>query len=305
MRLCFDATAFGADLESAIELASANEIGAIEYSFAPFAPSTASKQELKAELQEERLYFEGLRARADAGGVSFAVINIDYVLDMQNKSAQKQFLPMIKQLARVAEHLGCNKIAFYLAPPRQGKQDLQDFARDFQTFFDDLLAKLGQHKKGAWPLKFLLRLDTPKELRGQSIKYWRPFEPDEWRALLAACPGLGLSYSPGDCLWMGLDYLQNLSSFASSIEHVSAHDVELNRNLLNDSGMFGPLFWRYRLVGKGQVDWRQVLELLKLYDYQGCLSLQFDDEFIEAGDTLGLLEALNEQTRVFRPLVRG
>jgi len=58
-------------------------------------------------------------------------------------------------------------------------------------------------------------------------------------------------------------------------------------------------------VGKGQVDWRQVLELLKLYDYQGCLSLQFDDEFIEAGDTLGLLEALNEQTRVFRPLVRG
>ena len=48
MRLCFDATAFGADLESAIELASANEIGAIEYSFAPFAPSTASKQELKA-----------------------------------------------------------------------------------------------------------------------------------------------------------------------------------------------------------------------------------------------------------------
>ena len=73
MRLCFDATAFGADLESAIELASAYEIGAIEYSFAPFAPSTASKQELKAELQEERLYFEGLRARADAGGVSFAV----------------------------------------------------------------------------------------------------------------------------------------------------------------------------------------------------------------------------------------
>lgn len=153
-------------------------------------------------------------------------------------------------------------------------------------------------------LSYVLRLATPVQYRGVSLKEWRLMEPEEWRQLLSLCEGLTFSYSPGDCLWLGIDYLQNLGSFNQAISHVVAHDVEINRTLLQDSGMFGPLFWRYRLAGKGQVDWRQAIELLKLYDFSGVLSLQFDDEFV-ADDDLSLSDALDEGVKYFAPLLKG
>ena len=129
-------------------------------------------------------------------------------------------------------------------------------------------------------------------------------EPQDWRDLVAACPGLSLSFSPADCVWLGIDYLRILSGLAAVIDHVEAHDVEINRDLLVDSGMFGPLWWRYRVPGKGQVDWGQLIEALKLYDFQGSISIHLDDEFV-ASDEEELENALDGGLKKLAPLVRG
>jgi len=150
----------------------------------------------------------------------------------------------------------------------------------------------------------LLRLSTPLEFRGQSLKGWRSMEPQDWRDLLSGCPGLSLSFSPGDCVWLGIDYLRILSGLASAIEHVEAHDVEINRDLLTDSGMYGPLWWRYRMPGKGQVDWGQLIEALKLYDFKGTFSVHLDDEFV-AADAEDLEHALDAALKRIAPLMRG
>lgn len=151
-------------------------------------------------------------------------------------------------------------------------------------------------------VKPLLRLSTPRLYQDRSLRKWRPLEPQEWRDILACVPALCLSFSPADCAWQGLDYLQILPGFASAIEHVEARDVEINRSLIVDSGLFGPLWWRYRLPGKGQVDWRQLVEALKLYDFQGSLSLCLDDEFVAVQD---LEESLDFAVSTFAPYVRG
>jgi sugar phosphate isomerase/epimerase len=305
MKLCFNATTFGSGLEGAIELAEARGLKAIEYSFAPFEVAKLSKEELK----EEAAYLKGLAAGAEARGIEFALLNLDYPLYLGNKAATKQFLAMLKRVAKVAGLLKGPAIAFHLVPPVSLPEAVDEetgapalpaeiLARQFALVYGEL-QKLDPQRK------FLLRLSTPVPFRGLSLKYWRALEPEEWRQILAVCAGLGLSYSPGDCLWAGLDYLQNLSSFASAIEHVSAHDVEMNRNMLNDSGLFGPLFWRYRLVAKGQIDWRQVVEALKLYEFAGCLSLQFEDEFLAEEDYQGREDALVDGVRYFVPLLRG
>ena len=117
-------------------------------------------------------------------------------------------------------------------------------------------------------------------------------------------PNLGLNFSPADCVWLGIDYLRILSGLVAAIEHVEAHDIEINRDLLVDSGMYGPLWWRYRMPGKGQVDWRQLIEALKLYDFQGTISIHMDDEFI-ADETEELEKALETSQKFLAPLLRG
>ncbi len=153
-----------------------------------------------------------------------------------------------------------------------------------------------------YEVKPLLHTSTPMRLRGVSLKHWHAMEPQDWRDLLSSCPELALSFSPGDCLWLGIDYLQILSHIVTGIDHIEGHDAEINRPLLKDSGLFGPLWWRYRQIGKGQVDWGQLIETLKLFDYKGDFSIQLDDEFL-AGDELALLSALDDSISKIAPFL--
>ncbi|MBK9771615.1 MAG: hypothetical protein IPP57_12445 [Candidatus Obscuribacter sp.] len=334
MKLCFDATRFGSGLDGAVDLAKQRNLTYVEYSFAPFAAGRSNK----SQDEKEQKYFEGIRQQADQAGVRFAILNLDYAVDPLDKRSVKQFLPMMQKLTALARTLSCPKIGFSVAPGRDPAW-VGALAEQYKILRDGL-KESGQSGSKALPadqkslahsgaaigadsddlykgssidfgdfssdddLSYVLRLSTPVQYRGVSLKEWRLMEPEEWRQLLSLCEGLTFSYSPGDCLWLGIDYLQNLGSFNQAISHVVAHDVEINRTLLQDSGMFGPLFWRYRLAGKGQVDWRQAIELLKLYDFGGVLSLQFDDEFV-ADDDLSLSDALDEGVKYFAPLLKG
>jgi len=290
MKLCFDATKFGCGLDGAVELAKAKGIKAVEFSFAPFAPAKANK---KADDKEKK-YFHAARDAAAAGDVEFACLNLDFCLDASDKKSIKQFMPMMEKLAQVAADLGCKKVSFFLKPSAA-----DNWMEDFSNFYPELKTTLDQYA-----VTPLLQLSTPMEYRGISLKKWRAMDPQEWRILIASCPGLALIYSPADCLWQGIEYLANLSAFAAAIDHVVAYDVEINRTILADSGTFGPLWWNYRLAGKGHVDWRQVVEALKLYGYMGSFSMQFDDEFL-ADDELSLDQALDESKRHFARLLRG
>jgi sugar phosphate isomerase/epimerase len=290
MRLCFDATRFGSGLDGAIELASSRGLSAVEYSFAPFATGKATKGLDAAEKKSLR---EVAKASGEKG-VDFACLNLDYCVDADDKKSVKQFLAMITKLAQVGEVLNCSRIAFNLMPG-----DGEDWLQAAEECLNAAGAALGKH--GAKPL---LRLSTAREFRGVSLKKWRAMEPQDWRNLVSSCPSLSLSFSPGDCVWLGIDYLRVLSGVANAIEHVEAIDIEINRELLVDSGMYGPLWWRYRIPGKGQVDWGQFIEALKLYDFNGTISINIDDEFVDS-DHYELENALDASIKKLAPLVRG
>jgi sugar phosphate isomerase/epimerase len=289
MRLCFDATRFGCGLDEALDLAAQKGVAAIEYSFGPFA--TASKS--AALDDKERKYLASIKEASKEKNVDLACLNLDYCLVPQDKRSQKKFREMLAKLAHLAECIGCQCIAVSVLP-------------SFQTGWLEVVAEeickaqklLSQHN-----VHLLLRLAAPTAMRGQSLKKWQTMEPQDWRDIIAQCPGLSLSFSPADCLWLGIDYLHILSGLAPAIEHIEAHDIEINRLMLKDSGMFGPLWWRYRICGKGQVDWRQLIEALKLYDFKGTFSLQLDDEFVD--DHFENLEnALDTGIKFVSPLLK-
>lgn len=289
MRLCFDATKFGTGLDGAIELAASKGIPAVEYSFAPFTITNKSAARLDS---KELAHLHSIHALSCEKNIQIACLDLDYCLVAEDKKSARQFGLMIAKLAKVAAALDCRRISIALQPGANGTW--KEAAEQVFAGLDEVLIPND--------VRLLLRLSTPAELRGLSLKHWQAMEPQDWRDLLSVCPNLGLSFSPADCVWLGIDYLKILSGLASAIEHVEAHDIEVNREMLMDSGMFGPLWWRYRLVGKGQVDWRQLIEALKLYDFHGTFSVHLDDEFIGT-EVEELSDALDSSLKVVSSLV--
>jgi sugar phosphate isomerase/epimerase len=290
MRLCFDATRFGSGLDGAIDLAAERGISAVEFSFAPFS-ATGKTGKLD---EKERQYLTSVAELGKQKGVEIVCLNLDFCLNPEDKKSAKQFSQMVTKLAQVAQALACRRLLFSMQPGMD-----ESWKDSFEQIFRDLKETLAKNQ-----VKLLLRLATPESLRKLSLKKWRAMEPQDWRDLLSLCQGeLSLSFSPADCLWLGIDYLQILPGIASAIEHVEAHDIEINRTMLTDSGMFGPLWWRYRLIGKGQVDWSQLIEALKLYDFNGTFSVHLDDEFVTQ-ESEELEHALDASLKVVSSLVR-
>ncbi len=300
MQLCFDATRFGTGLDGAIGLAASKGIKAIEYSFAPFSvrASKAGGDKTGGLSNKELDSLKKIHKLSQENNVAIALLNLDYCLNFderdlaKNKQADKNFVKMMSKMVTVAKTVGCPKLSISIQPGANGNW-LEQAEKQINACQDEL------NSEG---IKLLLRLSTPKENRSLSLKKWLSMEPQDWRDLIASCPGLSLSFSPADCVWLGIDYLKILSGIVSGIDHIEAHDVEISRTMLADSGMYGPLWWRYRLPGKGSVDWTQLIEALKLYGYEGNFSIHLDDEFV-ADDFQSLEEALDSSIKLLHPLV--
>ena len=289
MQLCCDATKFGFGLKEAVEFAAAKKLNAVEYAFEPFT-GTAKAVKLSA---QEKEHLEEVADACKSNAVEIASLTLNFCLDPLDKADVKHFEHMTRRLALVATTVGCKRVTFFM----QGSPE-DNWAEKAGGALEPAVSSLS-----ADGVKLLLSLATAPSHRGRPLKQWRPLEPQEWRDLIANCPGLGLSFSAADCVWQNIDYLKILPGLVPAIEHVEANDVEINRVLLRDTGIFGPLWWRYRRPGKGQVDWGQLIEALKLYDYQGTFSIHLDDEFIgEAADSLE--EALDESLKLLNPMFK-
>ncbi len=291
MQLCFDATRFGCGLDGAVDLAAQNGLRAVEYSFAAFSVSAKGGAVLDA---KEKKQLQALSKKCVEQDVEIACLNLDFCVDADDKKSCKLFEPMLKKLFLVAEAIGCKRVAVSAQP---GPDNV------WKTNLSDMLNRVLEARNSD-SVGLMLRLSTPVEFRNQSLKSWRAMEPQDWRDLISSVPNLGLVFSPADCVWLGIDYLRILSGVIKAVEHIEAHDIEISRELLTDSGMYGPLWWRYRSLGKGQVDWRQFIELLKLYEFKGTVSLQFDDEFLSR-DIEDMQGALDSSVKFMAPLLRG
>jgi sugar phosphate isomerase/epimerase len=290
MKLCIDATRFGFGLIEAVELAAMKGAQAVEYTFDPFAASAKGGTTLSS---QEKSYLQQVRTQCRRLEVEIACLRLNTWLNTGDKNAVKHFQQMAKKLGRVAEAAGCSRLVCSLQPMSENNW-IEQAAFALTPVIDDL----SKHN-----VKLLLSLSTPQVNLGQPLRNWRPMEPHEVRNLLCLLPGLSLSFSAADLAWQNIDYLQLLPQFVAAVEHVEANDVEINRAMLADSGLFGPLWWRYRMVGKGQIDWRQLVEALKLYDYQGTLSIHIEDEF--AGESIQDLEdSLESSVKFLRPLLK-
>lgn len=130
------------------------------------------------------------------------------------------------------------------------------------------------------------------------------FSPELWDALFNEVPGdnFGLNFDPSHLYWLGIDHQLAARDYAGRIFHVHAKDAEILEGGRNRFGILSEQlagnrwssgWWRYRMPGKGSIDWSAFIETLQEIGYDGALSIEHEDPEYEGSE-----EAVKEGLRL-------
>ena len=186
--------------------------------------------------------------------------------------------------ARVAARLGANlltgftgsavwnRITGYPWPkPDEINAALADFSRRFQPILNEL-RELG--------LRYALEVHP-----GQMA-----FDLGSAESVLEALDGaheLGFTLDPGHQVWQGIDPAEFIRRFPDRILHVHLKDVVVRQD--GRHGLLGGYHprhdprrgWEFRGPGRGHLDWEEFFRALASIGYQGALSVEVADHWLD------------------------
>ena len=97
-------------------------------------------------------------------------------------------------------------------------------------------------------------------------------------------PAFGFNYDPSHLGYQGVDYVEFIYRFADRIFHVHMKDVGWSVTP-TETGVFGGhsafgdrrRFWDFRSLGRGNIDFEEIIRALNRIDYHGPLSVEWED----------------------------
>ncbi|MQA24242.1 MAG: TIM barrel protein [Micromonosporaceae bacterium] len=135
------------------------------------------------------------------------------------------------------------------------------------------------------------------------------YSPELWDWMAAL--DLYLNFDPSHLVWLGIDPLQALAGHTDRVLHVQAKDVQIDPSARNRYGVFGRVvdrqpwssgWWRYRVPGLGEVDWRRLVDALHDAGYDGFVSVEHEDP-VWSGTPERVRQGLVVAHRTLSPLV--
>lgn len=139
------------------------------------------------------------------------------------------------------------------------------------------------------------------------------YSPELWEWMFSL--GLYLNYDPSHLMWMGIDPVAALRPYVDRIPHAQAKDIELFPERRNRYGWPGKAvnraddpwetgWWRYRVPGLGDVDWRKIVDVLYEGGFDGVLSIEHEDP-VWGGDEQRVKTGIEAARRTLQPLMVG
>lgn len=136
------------------------------------------------------------------------------------------------------------------------------------------------------------------------------YSPELWEWLTGL--GLYLNFDPSHLLWIGVDPVKALRSVVGKVAHVQAKDIELSEESRDRYGFFGKAlsrtdpwdvgWWRYRVPGRGQVPWPNLIDVLYEHGFDGVVSVEHEDP-IWGGSPARVAQGLLIAYQTLRPLI--
>ena len=136
------------------------------------------------------------------------------------------------------------------------------------------------------------------------------YSPELWEWMFDL--GLYLNYDPSHLVWMGIDPVEAVRPYVDRVVHAQAKDIEVFPERRNRYGWPGKAvvredpwdvgWWRYRVPGLGQVDWRRLVDTLYEGGFDGVLSVEHEDP-VWGGSEDRVRTGLQVAHRTLRPLL--
>jgi len=187
--------------------------------------------------------------------------------------------------AHAAKALGVNIVAgftgssiwqyLYSFPPTPDEmieEGYKDFARRFIPILDEY-KKLG--------VRFALEVH-PTEIAFDIITAERALMAIDYH------PAFGFNYDPSHFGYQGVDYVEFIYRFAERIFHVHMKDVYWS-DTPKPAGVFGGYvtfghpdrYWNFRSLGRGNINFEEIIRALNYIGYQGPLSVEWEDSAMD------------------------
>ncbi len=187
--------------------------------------------------------------------------------------------------ARAAKMLGVDTVVgftgssiwhlIYSFPPvteAMIEEGFADFARRFTPILDEF-QKLG--------VRYALEVH-PTEIAFDTVSAARALEA------LGNHPAFGFNYDPSHLGYQGVDYVDFIYRFPERIFHVHMKDAWWS-DTPRQVGVFGghvPFgdprrFWNFRSVGRGKINFEEIIRALNSIGYQGPLSIEWEDSAMD------------------------
>lgn len=93
---------------------------------------------------------------------------------------------------------------------------------------------------------------------------------------------LGLEFDPSHFARQYIDPVSVAWQFKDRILAVHAKDTEIIQPVLQQVGIAGDGWWRYRIPGQGIVNWRDFLTVLLQIEFKGGIAVEHEDQFWDA-----------------------
>lgn len=105
--------------------------------------------------------------------------------------------------------------------------------------------------------------------------------PRAWEKTFDLVPSkrLGLEFDPSHLVRQYIDYVQAAWDFKERILSVHAKDTEIVEPVLQEVGIQGKGWWRYRIPGQGLIDWPKFINVLLQAGYSGGIAVEHEDGF--------------------------
>jgi sugar phosphate isomerase/epimerase len=99
---------------------------------------------------------------------------------------------------------------------------------------------------------------------------------------------LGLEFDPSHFVRQYIDPISVAWQFKDRILAAHAKDTEIIKPVLQDVGIAGNGWWRYRIPGQGIVKWPEFLTVLLQIQFKGGIAVEHEDEFWDAPQSSNL-----------------
>jgi sugar phosphate isomerase/epimerase len=201
--------------------------------------------------------------------------------DGEPEGVRSRAAEAMKNSARAASRLGVKVVngftgssiwpflySFPPVPPAMIDEGFADFGRRWKPILD-VFSEVG--------VRFALEVH-PTEIAFDIASAERAIEA------LDGHPAFGFNYDPSHLGYQGVDYVRFIRKFRDRIFHVHMKDVFWS-DTPTEGGVFGGhlnfgdsrRYWDFRSLGRGRVDFEEIIRALNEIGYKGPLSVEWED----------------------------